>query len=51
MSTSRMSAIALRMTALENTLTTRFDLIMARVVDLDRISPTWHVTQKTLATA
>ena len=34
-STSRMAALEARMAALENTLTTRFDLIMGRLMDLD----------------
>jgi hypothetical protein len=34
-STSRMAALEARMAALENTMTTRFDLIMGRLMDLD----------------
>ena len=35
MTTSRLAALESRMTALENVLTTRFDLIMGRLMDLD----------------
>jgi hypothetical protein len=34
-STYRMAALEARMAALENTMTTRFDLIMGRLMDLD----------------
>jgi len=34
-STSRMAALAFRMAAFESNLTTRFDLIMGRLMDLD----------------
>jgi hypothetical protein len=34
-SASRMTALEARMSALENTMTTRFDLILGRLMDLD----------------